>query len=457
MNSKIKITTLIALMLSSVSFAQTRDDGRPVSKTKPISINAKAGEQIGEDCSNSITHIASPDINNRGVMFDVEAISDVRISSLSVQLVSGFSGKVYVHRKLGTHVGSEGSPFNWLLIDSANVTESGGLTYIPIELGMNMNAGETSALYVRTENTAGQELQYANGIGIGSDLQNDGLVSLKEGTGINGTFGNAFAGRQFIGALHYCTATDVVCDTTESIFNSDNGNDGIFFDVSTDNTPITIKQFYLDFDESAEGQMSTFQIYTRPGTFDGNEASNIGWTNVSLDTIYSPIANAPVATSDELSITIPANSTQGFFLLSQGVSIDYTTGVNVGDVVSSEPNITIHTGKGTGGTFGSSLNDARSFNGVIDFCVGSSAGIADLEGSSFTISPNPANYEINVNTKLNKIESVTITDQHGKVVYETAVNDIYDLNINVSMLPPSVYFVSVQSHQSKSTKRFVKL
>ena len=84
------------------------------------------------------------------------------------------------------------------------------------------------------------------------------------------------------------------------------------------------------------------------------------------------------------------------------------------------------------------------------------SGLSTQEFSleTFTISPNPSNFEINLKlpSEVTKA-SVKVFDILGKEVYS---NTTYKAPINVSNWGKGIYLVQVTNNQSTQTKRFIK-
>jgi hypothetical protein len=73
--------------------------------------------------------------------------------------------------------------------------------------------------------------------------------------------------------------------------------------------------------------------------------------------------------------------------------------------------------------------------------------------NNFDIYPNPASSVLNIsNTNNIEINNISITDLNGRVIKNVNGNT----TINVSDLNAGVYFVTIESTEGKSTKKFVK-
>jgi hypothetical protein len=73
--------------------------------------------------------------------------------------------------------------------------------------------------------------------------------------------------------------------------------------------------------------------------------------------------------------------------------------------------------------------------------------------SDFNIYPNPTSNVLNIsNTNNIEINNISISDLNGRVIRN--VNGVTP--INVSDLNAGVYFVTIETTEGKSTKKFVK-
>lgn len=435
--------------------AQVKDNGQPVQSKETMIATEKAGETLGNYCGYSLSAIGAQDNSNAGVMFDVTALQPVTISAFTVNLINNFTGKVYIYSKFGTHVGFEGSSASWNLIDSAFVNNASGMTYIPVSVDLSLANGTTAAFYIRGELSI--SLIYSNGTTLGAELANDGNISLKEGSGINGTFASSYEPRDFEGVVHYCKTETVVCDTITSVFNDENGNDGIFFDIATQSHAVTINQIFADF-SGTNGSDFPIQLYSRNGSYLGFESSSVGWTLIIQDTLFAPEFNTPSPISTGFSENIPANSVKGFYLISQGKTVDYSNNINpVGTPFMADANIEVRTGTGSGGLFSGNLNQGRDIHAVVDYCVISGVGIGELSANRLTVAPNPVTDVLSLQSETTFSGSVRIIDLTGKVHFMQLIDaDTDQLSVNVSTLASGSYLIQTTQSDRLVQTLFVK-
>ena len=153
----------------------------------------------------------------------------------------------------------------------------------------------------------------------------------------------------------------------QTTFASNNQFAGNMFDV-TNNTgaAITINSFDGNVN-SAAGQPVTFEVWYRPGTYVGFNASPAGWTQLGTTNSVTAGVNQPTPVPIG-GLTIPAGETYGIFFYMSSYpapgSLRYTNGNNS----YSNGDLTITTGVGkatpafTGATF-----FGRSWNGNIHY------------------------------------------------------------------------------------------
>ena len=115
----------------------------------------------------------------------------------------------------------------------------------------------------------------------------------------------------------------------------------------------------------------------------------------------------------------------------------------------------------------------RAYYFIDDVCVSDNAsqtcsivGVEEINGEKeFLLYPNPAKTELRIKNSELKIEEVKIYDTMGEVVFSMTVpsfsfkrRSLEDEAINISSLPPGIYFVTVtDDKKNRISKRFVKM
>ena len=159
-----------------------------------------------------------------GLMFDVEAVTNIKIEQLDANLGGPADHDVLVYFKSGSHVGHENVPEAWTMLGSASGVTSNGpdsLTTLPVGIDVTVAAGHTIAFYIAVTsavpNPIGHpsHILYTNGTSLNNIFVGDTNLVIREGTslGVPSVMpfqGGQFEPRQFNGAIHYslCTGTD---------------------------------------------------------------------------------------------------------------------------------------------------------------------------------------------------------------------------------------------------------
>ncbi|MCU0434957.1 MAG: T9SS type A sorting domain-containing protein [Bacteroidia bacterium] len=456
-----KIYTLLALILGAGSLAaQQTDDGR-LHPAKPASASQNSQMQITSfSCDSTGTTLAAGN-GNDGIMFDVTAVQNVRITYIDVALDGAGTGNMMIYYKSGTHVGSEGSAGAWTFLDSAHVAFSPtGFVHLPIYINQIVTAGNSIAFYVTSDGGA-LAVDYTNGTAVGNIYSQDAFIQIREGTGIDYPFGGTFTPRIPNVNINYCDISSVPnCFTDTTTFVSNNGNDGNMFDVLIGSTDVTLRRLYCNVNGTG-----WWHIYYRSGTYVGNESSSAGW--ILLDSTYITGAgfDVPTLIPIDMDIYAPAGSTVAFYTTGNGTGADinYTDGTTEGAVYSSNAHISIKEGKGMTWPFGG-LFAPRIWNGILEYCVGptgTAETITTTSNWSVQVMPNPAGEQAQLLiTAPAQVEnaSVRIFDMSGREVLT-----IGGINSNLVQLPTEqlssgVYFCQVRDEKGNilCTSKFVR-
>lgn len=142
-----------------------------------------------------------------GAMFDIEAKpgNNVNIVSFEGVAFAAATANMAIYAKTGTHVGFETNPAAWTLVGTANnvvMPAPPTLFQIPIPVNWVIPAGTRAAFYVTTT-TAGTNIRYSNGTGVGNIFVQDPNIIFYEGVGKAYPFGGTFAPRVWNGRITY--------------------------------------------------------------------------------------------------------------------------------------------------------------------------------------------------------------------------------------------------------------
>lgn len=167
-----------------------------------------------------------------------------------------------------------------------------------------------------------------------------------------------------------------------------NNHRGNMFDIVATNA-VTI----LSFDASPMGN-TTIEIYYKTGTWNGFANTPSAWTFIGSAPVAYTGGFSPVAV--DVNITIPAGETYAFYVTSSvqgGVALNYSNGTNVGNVYSSDANITFLEGGGmeypfTMGT--GAVYQPRVWNGMIHYTLADQPGTVITWGTGETTTSIPA-------------------------------------------------------------------
>lgn len=101
-------------------------------------------------------------------------------------------------------------------------------------------------------------------------------------------------------------------------------------------------------------------------------------------------------------------------------------------------------------------NDADSVS-IDDVIVNGTLGINEVLSSSFATFPNPADNVITLtNSNNSSVESISISDINGRTIKSIEVDNVSEVQINVSDLNSGVYFMSINTAEGKAVKKFIK-
>lgn len=448
---------LLILSVVSVSAlsaaAQTQDAPfRPGAQPRSENYPDKA-LSYGEHCGYALDATTTANNGNDGVMFRVKAKNNLIISGFSARLAGG-SGYIRIYRKNGNYSGSETFPSAWTLIDSAFVTPVNGQdVFIPVQVGNFLSAGAEMSYYIVGTSTV--DVDYLNGTTEGAIYsQNEDLIFF-EGIGLNNIFGTVFTPRNFTGKIHYCKQTEIRCDSSSTIFSDLNSNFGIFFDVTAKSRHIKIDNIFADLDLPGGAML---KVYTRDGSFVGNESTPAAWSLVDSNFISFPLPNAPEAVADSMSLIVNANSTRAFLIVFNNTSsgfVSYNNGTAIGNVMFEDSLLQIKTGAGADAPFASN-GMPRNFQGTISYCLMEYASLdEDNAALPFSVWPNPAADVLNLNSNGLPVKEVQIMDITGKTVLH--IRNFNGTAVPLHSLTRGTYILRALTDQKIFTERFIKM
>lgn len=107
-------------------------------------------------------------------------------------------------------------------------------------------------------------------------------------------------------------SSTAVAGSITTTFSSNNTGDGNMFDVVTSGNALSITS--LDVHTSPSSGQQTIYLYTRLGSYVGNENSSAGWTLMGSGLVNNAPQGTPVA-FDVPDFTLAPNSTFGFYVV----------------------------------------------------------------------------------------------------------------------------------------------
>ncbi len=202
-------------MFSAFAQQQTRSNSYITDAGDTVllsSVNRLAGPPAPSPlaCPSSNNHATPYNQNNaqRGIMFDITALTNITINCFEVNMAAGTTG-CEIYYKVGTHVGFTVTPAAWTLLGTTTVTSAGNNvpTTVPITVNVTVTAGCTVAFYITRTTAGGPSVNYTNGTAVGFVYSANADLQVKDGTGKDYPFGASFTPRRFNGTIYYTQTT----------------------------------------------------------------------------------------------------------------------------------------------------------------------------------------------------------------------------------------------------------
>ncbi|MEO0435351.1 MAG: hypothetical protein AAF098_00425 [Pseudomonadota bacterium] len=147
--------------------------------------------------------------SNVGNMFDIVAQDTITITGFDINCDSTSPVSVSLYAKAGTYVGSETTPSNWTLLDTADNVSCAGTgnpTSVPTALSYVVPMGTTHALYLTLEGPGVEfdDFIYSNGSAVGNVFASNSELQILEGAGMGIVlFQNPVVPRVWNGTIFY--------------------------------------------------------------------------------------------------------------------------------------------------------------------------------------------------------------------------------------------------------------
>ncbi|MFN5182669.1 MAG: hypothetical protein ACK5D5_06560, partial [Bacteroidota bacterium] len=350
----------------------------------------------------STNNLATPMNQNngqRGIMFDITAITCVTIRCFEGNFQTGTTG-VQIWYRPGTHVGFANSSIGWTLLGTANAVVGIGnnlFTPIPIPVNVTINAGATAAFYITRTTAGGPLVNYTNGTALGNVYSSDANIQVKDGTGKDFSFGASFTPRRFNGRIFYDVGSTVVnvgavvgttpaCSGTQQTFSV-----AAVAGATTYNWTVPVGS-------SIVGGVGTNSITVNMGTTSGNVCvspvvpcgivtpSCFSVTVVSNQTVIPTASPASVCAGNSSQLNVPSGTT---FSWSPATSLSCTNCANpvATPTITTTYTVTTNTSGciGTGTTTVNVVaNPTPNANNAGPFCVGTSISLSASGGTTYS-------------------------------------------------------------------------
>lgn len=142
-----------------------------------------------------------------GLMFNLRALERIRVTGLSMNLATGFTGTVEVYVNPGGHIGDEEDASKWSLVFSDSVTSAGTDTATFMSLAtdtIEIAKDEVVGFYVTTVATgANNMLYFTEGLNPGDPADATSMVEIQYGVRLSYPFTLLSAVKLFNGTIHY--------------------------------------------------------------------------------------------------------------------------------------------------------------------------------------------------------------------------------------------------------------
>ena len=350
----------------------------------------------------STNNLATPMNQNngqRGIMFDITAITCVTIRCFEANFQTGTTG-VQIYYRPGTHVGFQNNAAGWTLLGTANAVVGAGnnlFTAIPIPVNITINAGATAAFYITRTQANGPLHNYTNGTALGNVYSSDANIQVKDGTGKEYPFAASFTPRRFNGRIFYDVGSTVVnvgavagttpaCAGTQQTFSV---------------APVagaTTYNWTVPVGSSIVGGVGTNSITVNMGTNSGNVCvapvvpcgivtpSCFSVTVVSNQSVTPTAAPASVCAGNSSQLNVPSGTT---FSWAPATGLSCTNCANPVATPTATTTYTVTTNTsgciGTGTTTINVLqNPVPLANNAGPFCAGTSISLSASGGTTYS-------------------------------------------------------------------------
>lgn len=417
--------------------------------------------------------------NQRGNMFDLEILHDLYLDSIAVSPMG--STNIEIYYKSGSYVGFENSPSDWTLVGSGPVQYTGGFVKVPINLNLELLAGNTYAFYVTSSNTS-IALNYSNGNNAGTLYNSDANINFYEGVGLeypftNGT-GAIYNPRVFNGAFYYTKKVAVnylwqTGETTNVISPVVISDTSFTVNVDITGCPTFTNQFQITVSEVEVNAGSDINICVGlPIVLGATSADSIYWLNGVQDSVaFVPDSSRFYYAKAENSIGCKAIDSVfvNVVTLQAGITLDNTNATleatpsnlnyswmfcDSGMLVPSENEYRFSVP--VNGYYSVIISDTSS--GCIDTsnCVlVNMVGLDNVYNSKeLKLYPNPTKDFIQFSVEnISEVKSIRMIDMQGRVLQ--VWTNIKGNMLNLNQVPSGVYILDFEMGTQHVLKSFI--
>ena len=200
---------------------------------------------------------------------------------------------IIVYSKIGSFIGSEFKPSDWIIIVNTTVTGQGYYKRTPIPMGdftqISIPNGAIQGFYLTLDKP---NLLYSNveeNLALGDVMYKSKGVRFHIGNGLQGSFSSVYQPRLFNGAIHFYQKFDEPYESEpasmeptnyqfETALNGDLASFGVMFSVRNKHSnPIYIAAFLFHTEIETD---CAVELYAMPGTYLGREQSPSEWTKL---------------------------------------------------------------------------------------------------------------------------------------------------------------------------------
>lgn len=300
-----------------------------------------------------------------GTMFDLQPKKNIIIRTLYVHTAQPGPVIVELWIKDGTHEGFERNPMAWQRRVVASVDGKGMGLRSSFDVGsIVLNANKLYSFYILILDG---KFRYTNGVALGSVSADNSDITVYEGSGVVGPFGNVHKNRIWNGDIFYEIAPPSSRRHLETTFLGGSGHNGVMFDVLP-HQDIIVTGFDLNLFDVSPVEI---RIYSKLGSFTGSEGRCHGWEMVAEVTVIGRgMNNATTATLPDVSrVLMKAEQLRSFYIsVNNGAGLRYSPGNGTGHPVISNDDLSIFEGVGVAYPCSSTFWD-RVWNGLLRYEV----------------------------------------------------------------------------------------